>query len=82
MSEKQPDFLPNGVYHVFNHANGFENVFKNEENYRYFLQRMGHFVPEVLDVLSYCLLPNHFHLLIHVKSEEELRVFYQKKHRW
>lgn len=81
MNEKQPDFVPNGVFHVYNHANGWENVYKNEENYRYFLQKMGDFLPEVLDVLAYCLLPNHFHLLIQVKSKEHLHYFYQKKYK-
>lgn len=41
---------------------------------------MGKFLPEVLEVLAYCLLPNHFHLLIQVKSKEALQAFYQKKY--
>ena len=26
---------PNCSYHIFNHANGFENVFTVDENYRF-----------------------------------------------
>ena len=69
MGKKQPDFVPNGIYHIYNHANGWENIFKVEENYRYFLQKMGDYAPKVVDVLAYCLLPNHFHFLVQVKKK-------------
>ena len=80
MGKKQPDFVPNGIYHIYNHANGWEDIFKDQENYRYFLQKMGDYVPKVVDVLAYCLLPNHFHFLIQVKRKEELLAFYQQKY--
>lgn len=37
--------LPNTSYHIYNHANGFENVFQDEENYRYFLMKYRQFDP-------------------------------------
>jgi len=80
MGKKQPDYLPNGIYHVYNHANGWENIFKVEDNYRYFLQKMGDYVPQVVDVLAYCLLPNHFHFLVQVKDTEQLIAFYKLKY--
>lgn len=79
MTDKQPDFVPNGVFHVFNHANGFENIYNSEENYRFFLKRMSLYLPQVVDTLAYCLLPNHFHLLIQVKPISDLTNFHQKK---
>ncbi len=79
MTEKQPDFVPNGIFHVYNHANGFENIYKTEENYRFYLEKMGKYLPQVVDTLAYCLLPNHFHLLLQVKPIEELTDFYQQK---
>ena len=30
---------------------------------------------DVVDVYAYCLMPNHFHFLIKVKSEQELETF-------
>jgi REP element-mobilizing transposase RayT len=43
-----------------------------EENYRFFLQLLKKYIPSVADVYSYCLLPNHFHLVIRTKEEADL----------
>ena len=67
---------PEEYYHVFNHANGFENIFRAAKNYRYFLHLYLKYIPGIVDTLAYCLMPNHFHLVIRMKSEEELRCFY------
>ena len=63
---------PGKLYHLYTHANGFENLFQAEENYRYFLKRYEHFIPSVADTLAYCLMPNHIHFLIRIKTEAEL----------
>jgi len=31
---------PNNIYHIYNHANGKENLFENEENFTFFLRDM------------------------------------------
>lgn len=56
-------------YHIYNHANGSENIFREEENYRYFLQQYTKYLGEVVDTYAYCLLPNHFHFLVGVKKD-------------
>ena len=63
---------PGKSYHLYTHANGFENLFQSEENYRYFLRRYEHFIPSVADTLCYCLMPNHIHFLIRIKTEAEV----------
>ncbi|MDR7130780.1 REP element-mobilizing transposase RayT [Algoriphagus sp. 4150] len=65
-------------YHIYNHANGAENIFRAEENYRFFLQQYAKYLGEVVDTYAYCLMPNHFHLLVSVKSEEMLRSTFPK----
>ncbi|HNV95189.1 MAG TPA: hypothetical protein PKG63_01845 [Bacteroidales bacterium] len=60
-------------YHIYNHANGFENIFNEERNYYFFLEKYQFYISPIADTLAYCLMPNHFHLLIKIKSEEELR---------
>ncbi len=69
----------NQSYHLYTHANGSENLFRNEENYRYFLKRYEEFIPPVVDTLAYCLMPNHLHLLVRVKGETELKEFFKSK---
>ena len=59
-------------YHVFNHANGFENIFTEERNYYFFLTKYEEHISPIADLVTYCLMPNHFHLLIKVKNEDEI----------
>lgn len=77
--KKQAFYQPEGIYHVYNHANGKENMFEEEENYRYFLQKYAEKLNGVVTTLAYCLMPNHFHLLIRVKTINELRTFLDEK---
>jgi len=61
------------LYHVFSRAIGSEKLFTENENYRYFLQKMQQHLPPVCDIIAYCLLPNHFHLLVEIKDEKEIQ---------
>jgi REP element-mobilizing transposase RayT len=63
---------PSKTYHLYTHANGSENLFRSNENFRYFLKRYASFIPSVADTLAYCLMPNHLHLLVRIKSEQEI----------
>ncbi len=58
-------------YHIFNHAVGGENIFIENSNYLFFLQKFEKYMAEFLDVYAYCLMPNHFHFLIKVKEEND-----------
>ena len=55
-------------YHIYNHANGNENLFRTDENYYYFLKRFGFYIAPIDDTYAYCLMPNHFHFLIKIKD--------------
>lgn len=79
MKDYYIDLRPGAIYHVFNRAIGQEKLFKCEENYRYFLQRYTHYIPPVAKTLSWCLLPNHFHFLIKVRSLKEIAEHYELK---
>ncbi|WP_312752075.1 hypothetical protein [Epilithonimonas hominis] len=46
--------------------------FFEEDNYRYFLNLILKYISPISDVYAYCLLKNHFHLLIRIKSEQEI----------
>jgi putative transposase len=72
-----PPFMANHVFHVFNHAVSTENLYRTRENYRYFLRLLGAHIDPVAHIYAYNLLPNHFHLLLQVKSVPELTRYYQ-----
>jgi putative transposase len=78
MSELSP-LLPEITYHIYNHANGDENLFRTDENYRYFLQKYGEYIYPIAETYAYCLMPNHFHLMVQIRSEEEVMEFFRKK---
>ena len=66
-------FHPDNFYHIFNHAVGMENLFKSHENYIFFLSRFDKYISPVAKTFCYCLMPNHFHILIQVRDESSLR---------
>jgi putative transposase len=61
----------NTYYHIYNRGNNRENLFKEERNYRHFLKLYAKHIEPIADTFAYCLLPNHFHLLVRIKSEGE-----------
>ena len=61
---------PGHFYHIYNRGINHENIFLVGENWGFFLQRIRYyFKPSFADVISYCLMPNHFHLLVLIKVE-------------
>ena len=74
---KQEPFEPGKYYHIFNRGNNKENIFKQDENYLYFLQLVKKHLTETCQIYVYCLLPNHFHLLLKIKDTKELPKNYQ-----
>lgn len=67
------------IYHIWTHANGNESLFRCDENFRYFLRRYQHYVHPVAETFAYCLMPNHLHLMIRVRKEDEILKFVRKK---
>ena len=60
------------TYHIYNRGINRENLFVEERNYRYFLQLYGQHVAPIADTYAYCLLRNHFHLLVRIKDLTDL----------
>lgn len=73
MHNKAEILVPETCYHVYNRANGSEKLFLSEENYRYFLQKYAEYISPIADTFCYCLMPNHFHFLLRIRKEEELK---------
>ncbi len=73
MKDKTEPLVPGATYHVYNRAHGSERLFLSAENYRYFLKRYEYFISPVAQTFCYCLMPNHFHFLLRIKPEEEIK---------
>jgi hypothetical protein len=61
-------FEEHKFYHIYNRTVDKKPMFSSDDNYRFFLQRYDHYLSPVLDTYAYCLLGNHFHLLVRVKD--------------
>ncbi len=58
-------------YHIYNRGINRQNIFFEERNYHYFLKLYVKYVVPVADTYAYCLLRNHFHFLVRIKTVEE-----------
>jgi putative transposase len=65
------------IYHIWNRGVNHGSIFLEDENYRYFLKLYIHHIEPVVATYAYCLLPNHFHLLIRTRTEDDQRAYRQ-----
>ena len=55
-------------YHIFNRTNNKEPLFRSAADRRFFLLKYKQYLSPYLHTFAYCLLGNHFHLLVQVKD--------------
>ena len=59
------NLVKGSYYHVYNRGNNFQSIFFERENYSHFLKLVRRYlVANEISVLAYCLMPNHYHLLV------------------
>ena len=63
---------PAKCYHILNHANGFENIFRRDANFLYFLEKYRLYISPIAETYAYCLMPNHFHLVVRIRQRETI----------
>jgi putative transposase len=62
-------FEPGNLYHIYNRGNNKQQIFFNRSNYLYFLEKVQKHIYPCCDILAWCLMPNHFHFLIHANDD-------------
>lgn len=67
-----PALLYNTHYHIYNRGVNGENIFVEERNYDLFLRLFEKHLSSVTDLFAYCLLRNHFHISVRIRSEDEI----------
>ena len=60
----------NHIYHIFNQGNNKQNIFFIRDNYLFFLEKLNQYILPYSDILAWCLMPNHFHLMVYVHTFE------------
>lgn len=67
------DFQEFGIYHVFNRTNNKEKLFLSDENRNFFLRKYAEYLSSFTETFAWCLLENHFHFLIRIRSFEKIK---------
>lgn len=78
-------------YHVFNRGVEKRNIFLDESDYVYFISLFNRYLgssekfdtshrlipnySKSLELVAYCLMPNHFHLLVYQKDKDSMQIF-------
>jgi putative transposase len=71
---RPPRAAPGGlVYHVLNRANGRRRIFESSADYAAFERILVETIRRVpMRILAWCLMPNHWHLVLWPRQDDEL----------
>lgn len=78
MPRRETKFFNDCFYHIYNRGVNRSEIFFENRNYYFFLKKVKQYILPCADIVAYCLMPNHFHLLILVKNLEEISTAMKK----
>ncbi len=79
MPRRKTQFVENHYYHVFNRGAARQSLFLDKQDYEYFLRRLKHYANVFqVSVIVYCLMGNHFHLLLRQNGESSIETMMQR----
>jgi putative transposase len=73
------NYEPENIYHLYNQGNNKQKIFYSDENYIFFIRKIRKYLLPHTDILAYCLMPNHFHILARIKPESCQKVLTKDK---
>ncbi|OGO36627.1 MAG: hypothetical protein A2W35_16565 [Chloroflexi bacterium RBG_16_57_11] len=78
MARRTVSFVAGHYYHIHNRGVNREPIFRQLDNYIFLLRRMKESASKSsITIIAYCLMPNHYHLLVRQESESPVSEFIQ-----
>jgi putative transposase len=74
------NFEKSYLYHIYNQGNNSQKIFFERKNYLFFLKKIKTHITPFADILAWCLMPNHFHLMVRVNEIELLITAEEETH--
>jgi len=65
-------FGPGEYYHLYNRGVNRGKIFFDNPNYNFLMFNIERYLLPVMDLVAYCLMPTHYHLLISIKETSEV----------
>ncbi len=59
-------------YHIYNRGINSTSIFFNDENKSFFLKQLSKYLTDKISIFAYCLMDNHFHLIIKLNDDEKI----------
>jgi len=84
-------YAPQSYYHIYARGSSKQKIFLEQADYKYFIKLFERYLSnkeqrsttseiypnfkDRVEVLSYCLMTNHFHILLYQKSTDDMQKF-------
>jgi len=68
MPKRTIDLIVGDFYHIYNRAVTNNKLFIEERNYWFFISKIKKYLLNTTDILAYCLMPNHYHLVVKLRD--------------
>lgn len=73
MPRKMRELEARGIYHVYARGNNRQKIYRDPEDFEFHRQLLIEIREKFnFELYHYCLMTNHFHLLLRVREEEDL----------
>ena len=70
MKSNRSLFAPDHYYHIYNRGAHKQPIFREPRNYSFVLQKIRMYsIAHQITIIAYCLMPNHYHLLVRQDGE-------------
>jgi putative transposase len=81
MPRKKQNFIPSTYYHLSNIGNTGSEIFTNEDQIDFFIQKFNIHTQGVFTILACCILQNQYHFIVRTRSRKKILKTYAEHKR-